>query len=708
MERRWRIAVGIGGAGRVQCGRGKKFHKAKAMSAAACAWLLAGSAAAHDIPMLDAIYAQALQPVSVDAASQGSVGGAEIGRKALLRPGEVLENVPGMIVTQHTGDGKANQYYMRGFNLDHGTDFSTSVDGVPMNLPAHAHGHGYTDLNMLMPELVDRLDYRKGSYSAEQGDFSAAGSAKISYDSKLPMGIASATVGQNGYGRLMAAKSSELGDSGLSLLYAAEVMGNDGPWENPENLRKRNLLLKLSSGTQANGWNLGLASYWGKWSATDQIPQRAVDSGLISRWGSLDKSDGGETERNAVYGNWMSASDAQKTKISAYWVQYGLDLWSNFTYAQDQVRGDQFLQKDRRSYWGVDAKRTSYGSLGNFPLDLTYGFQARTDDIGTGGLYLTQNRAVWATVREDSMLISSAAVYGEASVEWNSWLRTNVGLRGERMSARVNALIPENSGSASEFKAFPKFSAAFGPFDKNDFYFSMGRSFHTNDARASVTSVNPDPRDPGYMGPVSKYPLIVPGVGWEAGWRNYALPNLVVSAVWWNLKLDSEQVFAGDAGFASPSRASKREGLELSAKYVLAPNWRLSADLAASRAKFSSSAPEGDFVPGSLGKVASLGASYEGGPWSAGANLRYFGPRCLIEDCSVKSGSSATVNARVGYKADKSSQVQLDIYNLFDRKVSDIEYYYESRLPGEPAAAGDRHFHPAEPRSVRLTYRYFF
>lgn len=665
-------------------------------------------ASAHDIPTLDSVFALAPDAPPIDSASEGSATGSQIGRKALLRPGEVLETVPGMIVSQHTGDGKANQYYMRGFNLDHGTDFSTSVDGVPMNLPSHAHGHGYMDLNSVIPELIDRLDYKKGSYFADQGDFSSAGSAKILYDSKLPANIASITAGANGYRRSLLAGSAPVCDCGISLLYAAELMGNDGPWDTPENLRKKNFLLKLSSGNAANGWNLGASLYDAQWNASDQIPERAVSSGLLSRFGTVDKTNGGTTARSSLYFNRTGSDDAQKTKVSAYYARYSLDLWSNFTYWTNPAQGDQFLQKDERSYWGLDAERTAYTALGPFPADLAIGFQSRTDDIGTGGLYLTQNRAAYFTVRQDAMRISSAALYGSASVELLPTVHASIGLRAEQASAKVGSLLSENSGSASEFKLLPKFSLALGPFDKNDFYFSAGKSFHTNDARSATTSANPDPRDPGYLGAVPKYPLIVPATGWEIGWRNHAVPNLVASATLWSLRLDSEQVFAGDAGFASPSRPSRRDGIELGARYSIAPNWRLSADLAASRARFTQDAPEGDHVPGSLNKAASLAASYESGPWSAAANLRYFGPRCLIEDCSAKSSATSTVNARAAYKIDKSQQIQLDAYNLFDRKASDIEYYYQSRLQGESAPAGDIHFHPAEPRSLRLTYRLFF
>src|SRR5690349_23033499 len=231
-----------------------------------------------------------------DAASQGGIRAELMKSRPLLRPGEVLEFVPGVIVTQHSGDGKANQFFLRGFNLDHGTDFLTTVAGMPVNLPTHAHGQGYSDLNFMIPELVTRIDYRKGPYFAEDGDFSSAGAAHFHYFDRMKENLASATAGDFGYRRVLLAGSPKPENG--NLLYALELVNNDGPWVNPNDFRKVNAVLRYGSGTLDDGYSLTAMYYRGKWNSTDQIPQRAVDRGLISRFGAIDPTDGGESQRS--------------------------------------------------------------------------------------------------------------------------------------------------------------------------------------------------------------------------------------------------------------------------------------------------------------------------------------------------------------------------------------------------------------------------
>src|SRR5690348_15132953 len=227
-----------------------------------------------------------------DAASQGYVTPQLIEARPMLRPGEVLEYVPGVIITQHSGEGKANQYFLRGFNLDHGTDFATTVDHMPVNMPTHAHGQGYSDLNFLIPELVSRISYKKGPYFADEGDFASAGAANINYATKLKAPIASLGLGSWGWKRAMAASSFDSGPG--HLLYGLELFHNDGPWDNPSDYNKVNGVLSYSVGTNADGYTLTGMAYSGKWNATDQIPQRAVDSQQVSRFGAIDPSDGGQ------------------------------------------------------------------------------------------------------------------------------------------------------------------------------------------------------------------------------------------------------------------------------------------------------------------------------------------------------------------------------------------------------------------------------
>ena len=336
---------------------------------------------------LTADFPMTLEPVVVtgraadltgiaESASEGRVGQAQLETRPFLRPGEVLEVVPGVIVTQHSGTGKANQYFLRGFNLDHGADFSSFVDGVPINFPTHAHGQGYMDLNWLIPELIDYVTFRKGPYYADVGDFSSAGTASFHLFKTLPEGLAKVGIGQDDYYRVLVAHSPQIGPG--SLLYAFEANFYNGPWDHNEHVRKFNGVLKYSFRSGPSNFSLGFAAYSNTWDSTDQIPQRAVDQGLISRLGTIDPSDGGRTARYSLYGEWSYKGTIGLTQANAYVTYYRLRLFSNFTFfLDDPDNGDQFEQSDRRVVAGGKVSQTwSTATLGT-TMDHTVGVQVR-------------------------------------------------------------------------------------------------------------------------------------------------------------------------------------------------------------------------------------------------------------------------------------------------------------------------------------------
>ncbi len=635
-----------------------------------------------------------------DAASQGTITARLLESRPPLRPGEVLEFVPGLIVTQHSGDGKANQYFLRGFNLDHGTDFATSVAGVPINLPTHAHGHGYTDLNFLIPELIDRIEYRKGPYFAENGDFSSAGSAAISLRNVLAAPLGQITLGSFGYQRLLAAASPTLANGGR-LLVAVEAQAADGPWENPQNLRKLNGVLRYSQGTARNGFDVTLMSYDAKWNATDQVPQRALDAGRIGRYGAVDPTDGGSTARTSLSTEWRRALPDGQLKASAYAVSYRLDLASNFTYALDRpVEGDQFLQRDRRNVLGGQLSRIWYGKLGRFGMTNELGLQMRHDRIRVG-LFDTVARDITATTRDDRVRQTSVGVYAENGITWTPWLRTVAGLRADRFDWDVASNLAANSGKENASLVSPKAAVILGPWAQTELFLNWGRGFHSNDARGTVTRIDPRTGDP--VTPVNG---LVRTTGYEVGARSELVPKLQSSLALWRLNIGSELLFVGDAGTTEPSRPSSRQGVEWNNRYTPMPWLLFDLDLAASRARFTDGDAAGDRVPGSVARVASAAVAVRDlGPWSASLQMRYLGPRPLNEDGSQVAASTSLLNARLGYTVNKQVQLYLDVFNLLNRKVNDIEYFYASRLRGEAAAVDDRHVHPAEPRVLRATVR---
>ncbi|MED5617864.1 TonB-dependent receptor [Ideonella sp. BN130291] len=639
---------------------------------------------------------------STDAASQGVIRAELLKSRPALRPGELLEFVPGVIVTQHSGDGKANQYFLRGFNLDHGTDFATSIDGMPVNMPTHGHGQGYTDLNFLIPELVDRIEYRKGPYLSRSGDFAAAGSADIRYRRSLAQPLAQLTLGERGYQRLVGAGSTPVaGDT--QLLGALELMHNDGPWTLPEHLKKASGALILSQGDRERGWSASLMGHGARWDATDQVPQRAIDAGTLGRFDAIDTSDGGSTSRASLAGEWHRRQGDDGLRISAYAMRYRLDLFSNFTYALERAGGDQFEQRDSRSVFGLNAARDWGQELLGRPSRSELGVQLRHDRIRVG-LFDTVARQRVGTTRDDAVRETSLALYAENSLAWTPWLRTVAGVRADTFRFAVDSSLPANSGRSADTQVSPKLSVVLGPWQHTEFFINAGRGFHSNDARGTTSTV-----DPKTQAPVTPVPGLVASTGWELGARTEALRGLQSSLALWELRSRSELVYVGDAGTTEANRPSRRRGIEWNNRYVPVPWLLVDADLAWTRARFSDSSPDGDRIPGAVERVASAAITLRDmGAWSASLQWRYLGPRPLVEDDSQRAAASLLTNLRVSRKLTRDAELSVDVFNLLDRQVNDIEYLYESRLPTEAAAVLDRHVHPAEPRTLRVTLQLRF
>lgn len=638
-------------------------------------------------------------PLQPAAASAFRISGAAVNAVPFSRPGEALEVVPGLIVTQHSGEGKANQYFLRGFNLDHGTDLAISVDGMPVNMPTHGHGQGYADINFLIPELIQSVNVRKGPYFADQGDFASAGAVAIDYINKLPNNIAEITFGSFGYRRALAAASNQVGSG--TLLAAVEAVKYDGPWDVPDDVRKLNGVLRYSQGTATDGLTLTAMAYSNGWNSTDQVPQRAIDQGLINRLGTLNPTDGGTSSRFSLSGNWGQSGDYGQTNISAYVVGSDLRLFNDFTYVLDNpVNGDQFSQLDRRTFGGVDARHSFDWRFGGVEAQTRVGVQSRYDDIHVG-LFKTEQRAWLSTVRDDRVQEGNVGFWTDTTTHWNDWLHTTVGIREDVFAGRVFSDTPQNSGNARASMTSPKVGLVLGPWYKTEFYGNAGCGLHSNDIRGATITVDPNDK----VTPLDRVPLLVRSRGAELGIRTRAIEGVTSSLAIFVLDFDSELLFVGDAGTTEPSRPSRRVGVEWTNQYKPLPWMTVDLDVAHTHARFTDFDLAGARIPGAPAWVAS-GAVTLGGDtgWFGALKARYFGPRPLIEDDSVRSRSSLTFNARAGYKFDNGLRLQLDVLNLFNAQTNQIEYYYLSRLPGEPIdGVADRHVHPAEPLAVRLT-----
>ena len=630
------------------------------------------------------------------AASQGAVTASQLEVRPLRRPGEVLETVPGMVISQHSGEGKANQYYLRGFNLDHGTDFSTTVAGVPVNTPTGAHAHGYSDVSFLIPELVSGVQFKKGPYFADEGDFSAAGAANINYVNRLERPLFELSGGDHGWRRAMAAASPRVGDG--YVLGAIELNHNDGPWVEPDDYQKVNGVMRYSRGDNRNGFSVTGMGYWADWDSTDQVAQRAITSGLISRFGVLDPSDGGKASRQSLAAEYQRSRGPSSLRATAFLLHNSLNLFSNFTYLlDDPEHGDQFEQAERRTAAGGRVTYRRLGHLYERHTESAVGVQLRSDWLDPVGLYHTQGRQRLSTTREDQVGQTMASAFAQTEIEWTRALRTTAGLRADVYRFSVTSDNRLNSGDGSAAMVSPKFGAVLGPWAGTELYVNAGMGFHSNDARGATIRV-----DPARGEFVDRVTPLVRARGAEVGMRTVRVRGLQSTVALWYLGIDSELLFVGDAGTTEPGRPSRRVGLEWTNYARVRPWLTVDADLAWTHARFTDHDPAGNFVPGALDRVISAGLTVDGRqPVFGSLRVRHFGPRALIEDGSVQSSNSTLWNAEAGYRLSNEARLVLDVFNIIDARVSDIDYFYTSRLRGEvEEGVDDIHVHPALPRSA--------
>jgi TonB dependent receptor-like, beta-barrel/Carboxypeptidase regulatory-like domain/TonB-dependent Receptor Plug Domain len=656
------------------------------------------------------------------SATQGTVGATEIQDRPILRAGEVLETVPGLIITQHAGGGKANQYFLRGFNLDHGTDFAIFADGMPLNLPSHAHGEGYSDMNTVIPEFVQRVNFEKGPYYADVGNYGSAGSVHLEFFKELPRNFTQVEGGMYGYGRGVFGVSHRLGSG--ALLFAGELYHDDGPWTHPDNYRKFNGLLTYSQSGDESGFSLTARGYHGEWNSSDQIAANAVP--LVGFFGTLNPTDGGHSQRYSLQGEWHERTASSATKIAAYGFFYDLNLFSDFTYyLVDPDRGDQFEQKDRRWVAGVDASHTFYNRWFGSRAENTIGLQLRNDWIHNG-LYQSEHRVqvdktdfatgntLPATTQADRLADTQTGFYAESKMEWTERFRSIVAMRGDVQHFAVTSQVTAaNSGSATKVLPSPKLSLIFGPWANTEFYAQAGFSFHSNDGRGTTQRVEPISGENPYPNvPAKPIPPLIPTKGGEVGMRTLAVPHLQSTVSVWYLHSASELQQSGDTGGTVASQQpSQRYGIEWANYYTPTAHLSFDFDLADSRALFTTidaddAAPDsagGKRVPEAVGVVVSSGVTlhdYRG--FTSSVRLRFFGPRDLTSDSLYRSQPTALLNGEVGYRFNQKWRISSEFLNLLNRRDHDIDYAYASQITPAAASAFTDVFHPVEPFQVRF------
>ncbi|WP_313809609.1 TonB-dependent receptor [Sphingobium sp.] len=612
------------------------------------------------------------------AASEGSVAGSDLLVRPLLRVAELLEAVPGMVAAQHSGSGKANQYFLRGFNLDHGSDFTTYIDGVQMNFRSHGHGQGYLDLNGLIPEIIAREDFRKGPYRADGGDFALAGAAYMKTIDGYERPWMSVEGGSYG-ARRIAAGGTIKGPGAGELTLVAQAKAYDGPWEEPEHLRHYAGFAKYRAGAV----EATLHAYRATWRPTEQIPERIIGSAECADvFCSPDPSARGETTR--FVGN-VAVTQAD-WRANGYAQYYDWSMYSNPTYADPDGSSAQIRQYDRRWIIGATAeKRWSLGST----LDLGIGTENRYDHIGNVGVSRTADRAFLASLGRYHVEELSLALYGDVTWRPLTGLRLTGGLRGDHyryaVRARDAAAAALGAGKGSDGLLSPKASLAYRLTPQVELYANWGRGFHSNDVRGAVNADTP-------------VPVLVRGTGKELGGR-FQIGSASLTATYWWLDVGSELRFVGDSNAVEPTGASKRHGYEIVAFWRPLPWLALDGNYTASHSRYDN----GDHIPNAFENAASAGAAIVVGPWETSLRVRHLGPYPLIEDNSARDKGSTVVNARGAWKG-KRIELYGELLNILDSRDKDIAYFYESYIPAFDVAGAQegRLSRVVEPRTVRL------
>ncbi len=594
------------------------------------------------------------------SASEGSVGGADLLVRPMLKVAELLESMPGMVAVQHSGSGKANQYFLRGFNLDHGTDYSAYVDGMPWNLRSHGHGQGYLDVNGLLPESVERIDYRKGPYYADLGDFSVAGASFIQTVDRLERSFISAELGEYQWQRLASGFSRDAGAGVLTVI--GEVKSYDGPWDNAEGLRHISAWSKYVQDTAFGQAKFTLSAYSGDWHPTEQIPERAIGTAACrDAFCSLDSSAGGNTQR------WISTAQLTGSDWTAsiYGQYYDWSMESNPTY------DFQINQFDRR--WTVGG-RAEKSLLETANLQINIGSEARYDSIADVGLDEQLAGKLIANISDNEIFETSLGIYGDANWSPTDRLRITVGVRGDYYDYDVKAVnVSSFSGQDSDAQLSPKVGIAYRLHDAAELYGNWGRGFHSNDARGVVNVLNP-------IAGLSE------GKGYEAGFRT-TLGDMKLTASYWWLDQDSELIFVGDSNSVEPKGGSRRQGYELTAFWQPLDGVGVDAVYTDSTARYVDN-PDGSHVEGSVEQSAQLGISVLRNNWEGSLRARYLGPYAMTADNAQRAESLSTVSLRGAYHWNNLT-FYAEVINLLDTDRKEIVYFYPAYAEGvDPPGLG--------------------
>ncbi|MCB9683361.1 MAG: TonB-dependent receptor [Alphaproteobacteria bacterium] len=637
-----------------------------------------------------------LAPRPITAASALTADSRDIRLRPITRPGDLVELMPGAFAVQHAGGGKANQYFVRGFDIDHGTDLAISVAGIPANMVSHAHGQGYTDLNFVIPETVARVDVRKGPYEVFDGDLATAGAVDMALAQRVDDSFVSGTYGAFGSFRALALLGVNPGRT--ELVGAAEIQGADGPFDNPQGFVKTNAYVSATTRVGDHvTLGLGGTMYSGHWSASGQVPLRAVEDGSLSYFGSVDPTEGGQSWRRQL---WVTADadfGAQQFTARGWYGGYALNLFSNFTFfAGDPVRGDQIEQEDRRRFGGYDVAYTASVPVGPVVFHTRLGGQGRFDAIDTG-LFHDAARERLETTLLDHVDETRQGVYLREDIAFDRWVRLIGGVRYDHFTfGATDATTPGGLDAGVQYAGIvsPKVNVVITPTPWLDLFGNLGRGFHSNDARGVVLA--PDPVDP-----------VTASTGYEGGVRLHHARWGQVALVGWGLDLDAETVWVGDEGTTELRGATRRYGFEGSLRATPLPWLLLDLDATVTKSAYVGNAGNGDAValapPFTL--TAGIGIDHPIGV-HGGLRVKHLAARPATEDRSLIAEGWTILDAEVGYRW-RFVEATLQVNNVIGSRWKEVQFANESQLPGEPAPVEDLHFTPGWPRTFLGTLTFY-
>jgi outer membrane receptor protein involved in Fe transport len=608
------------------------------------------------------------------AASSSTFRQEEFAFQIVESPAQALRAVPGLLTAQHAGGGKADQYLMRGFDADHGTDLALYFDGIPVNMVSHAHGQGYADLHFVIPETLQTIDVYKGPYFTEFGNLAPAGALQLRMRDSFDESFVRFQAGNFGTQRVVGGFSPKLRRA--KGLIAVEGLLTDGPFQNPQNLHRANLITRW---TLDEKLTLLFTAYSGKWNASGQIPQREVEAGRLDRFGSLDLSEGGISSRYNFGVAHQRARGNHLWKSQFYATRYDLDLFSDFTFfARDEEKGDGILQRDRRWMWGG---RSQYGyqhRLLGRPALATAGFEWRQDHI-SNGLFYQAGRSAFGTERDDRIVERNAGFYVQEEVDLKPWMKAILGVRHDRFRFAV--------GGQDSYRAItgPKASLIFTPRPGWDLFLNYGRGFHSNDART---------------------PVLAAADGYEVGARKKLGDRMEVSAAYWWLDLAGELAWLGDQGTTELKGPTRRHGPEVELKWRLARNLYWDANVNWTRAYGRGT---GDRIPRAPTFLVGSGLGWRGpGKLAGNLRLRHVGAHALIEDDSARAEALTVADLGLRYPLRGGWSLLGSIENLFNADYKEAQAYFPSRLRPEAAPVWDNHFTPGNPFTFRIGVQYQF